>query len=112
MTAPRHSPRTLPSGPACLKYVLLVTTSEPQPTLVPMANARTVIGDKNGVSCRSLSLNCDMIFPFRYLSIKLQIHYNTFHPFLQPSFIKIIPLLPRTGGADGNFYIFIDFFAV
>ena len=44
-TAPIRSPRQLPAGPACTRYVLLVTTRDPQPTLVPMANAHAFSGE-------------------------------------------------------------------
>ena len=46
MARPASNPSTVPMGPAWARYVLQVTTREPQPTLVPRETAHTCRRDR------------------------------------------------------------------
>ena len=60
---PMIIPSMLPMGPACERYVLAVTTSDPQPMLVPNENARAAEMEKDdpnlcsGFFCINLTPN-------------------------------------------------------
>ena len=56
MANPINRPKIDPSGPAWERYVLPVTTRDPQPMADPTDRAQTAKGDKYGCSFAVLSV--------------------------------------------------------